>query len=149
MSGRQPDEDEDRYFMRTTNHGDDPRAQPAESEWQRTRRRSCKNGKMKFGMGDFDLEDERSGAINSALEDAKGGVATASLRNGIAGSGSAMPPCGIVLPHATFKKTERVCMLACIPFSPFIHIRSRRRTALHVQLQQHQNKHRPIFIIIL
>ena len=101
MSGRQPDDDEDndRYFMETTtNHGDDPRAQPAESEWRRTRRRSCKNGKMKFGMGDFDLEDERSGAINSALEDAKGGVATASLRNGIAGSGSAMPLCGVVLP---------------------------------------------------
>ena len=66
------------------------------------------NGKMKFGLGDFDLDDERAGAINSALEDAKGGVATASLQNDKAGSGSAMPLCGIVLPLSKRQK-ESAC----------------------------------------
>ena len=76
---------------------------------------------MKFGLGDFDLDDERAVVIMSALEDAKGGVATASLQNDKAGSGSAMPLCGIVLPLSK-KQNESTNVL----FTPFSHARSNK-----------------------
>ena len=63
---------------------------------------------MKFGLRDFDLDDERAGAINSVLEDAKGGFATASLQNDKAGSDSAMPLFGIKLPLSK-RQRESTC----------------------------------------
>ena len=70
----------------------------------------------KLGVGDFDEE-----AI-SVLEDAKDCGTIDSIAKGKAGSGGAMPLCGIVLP---LSKGQRESACSSMPFSPFIHVRSR------------------------